>query len=262
MATRAELMVEIQAMYEIVGTPFEVSSSDEHIPEQVNSYSVIVYESGLSEVNRRPVLRSKYINFIVYNEYQPQETAYYIENEPTNDVDSDITSDGSLDSIHKLYNSESIRGRVQAAVAIAAQDILNETLPFTLLNSNATAGQSSVEVVNSNAFWVGKTILLYDTESSEELTILGITGNTLIFSSVLINSYSTANVATVRFLNNAERQQWASNALINPDAFTLCLTSLVSLNPTIQAAGGMATDTNIKTVVNSYINKVASSCYL
>lgn len=262
MATKAELIAEIQAMYTIVGTPFEVTSSDEHIPEQVNSYSVIVYESGLSEVNRRPVLRSKYINFIVYNEYQPQETAYYIENEPTNDVDSDITSDGSLDSIHKLYNSESIRGRVQAAVAIAAQDILNETLPFTLLNSNATAGQSSVEVVNSNAFWVGKTILLYDTESSEELTILGITGNTLIFSSVLINSYSTANVATVRFLNNAERQQWASNALINPDAFTLCLTSLVSLNPTIQAAGGMATDTNIKTVVNSYINKVASSCYL
>lgn len=262
MATKAQLIAEIQAMYTIVGTPFEVTSSDEHIPEQVNSYSVIVYESGLSEVNRRPVLRSKYINFIVYNEYQPQETAYYIENEPTNDVDSDITSDGSLDSIHKLYNSESIRGRVQAAVAIAAQDILNETLPFTLLNSNATAGQSSVEVVNSNAFWVGKTILLYDTESSEELTILGITGNTLIFSSVLINSYSTANVATVRFLNNAERQQWASNALINPDAFTLCLTSLVSLNPTIQAAGGMATDTNIKTVVNSYINKVASSCYL
>lgn len=262
MATKAQLIAEIQAMYTIVGIPFEVSSSDEHVPEQVNSYSVIVYESGLSEVNKKPILRSKYLNFIVHNEYQPQEAAYYIENEPSNDVDTDITSDGSLDSIHKLYNSVSIRGRVQAAVAIAAQDILNEALPSALLNSNATAGQNSVEVENSNAFWVGKTILLYDTENSEELTIRGITGNTLIFSSVLLNSYSTVNVATVRFFNNAERQQWASNALINPDAFTLCLTSLVSLNPTIQAAGGMATDTDIRTVVNSYINKVAVSCYL
>lgn len=262
MATKAQLIAEIQAMYTIVGEPYVVSSSDEHIPAQVTSYSVLVYESGLSEVNKKPILRSKYISFIVHNEGLPQEAAYYVEAEPTNGVDSDITSNGSLDSIHKLYNSESIRGRVQAAVAIAAQDILNEAMPSTLLNSNAIAGQDRVEVENSNAFWVGKTILLYDTESNEELTILGITGNTLLFSSVLLNSYSTANVATVRFLNDAERQQWASNALLNPDAFTLCLTSLVSLNPTIQAAGGMATDTDIKTVVNSYINKVAISCYL
>lgn len=262
MATKAQLIAEIQAMYTIVGEPYVVSSSDEHIPAQVTSYSVLVYESGLSEVNKKPILRSKYISFIVHNEGLPQEAAYYMENEPTNGVDSDITSNGSLDSIHKLYNSESIRGRVQAAVAIAAQDILNEAMPSTLLNSNAIAGQDRVEVENSSSFWVGKTILLYDTESNEELTILGITGNTLLFSSVLLNSYSTANVATVRFLNDAERQQWASNALLNPDAFTLCLTSLVSLNPTIQAAGGMATDTDIKTVVNSYINKVALSCYL
>jgi hypothetical protein len=249
-------------MYEIVGNPFETPSSDEHVPELVNPYSVIVYESGLSEINKKPVLRSKYINFIVHNEYQPEETAYYVDQEPTNDVNTDVTSDNSLSSIHKLYISEAIRGRVQAAIAISAQDVLNESMPYELLTSNATAGENSIDVASHNIFWIGKTILLFDSNNSEELTIMDITGDTLILSSNLVNSYTTANGATARYLNNAERQQWATNALINPDAFTLCMTSLVSLDPTIQAAGGLATDNDVRTVVNSFINKVASACYL
>jgi hypothetical protein len=262
MATKAELIAQIQAMYEIVGTPFETASTDEHVPELVNSYSVIVYESGLSETNKLPVLRSKYIDFIVYNEFLPGESAYYVSDEPTNDVNKDITSTGTLGDIHRMYVSEDLRGKVQAAIAISAQDILNEPMPYELLTSDANSGQNTITVNSSNIFWIGKTILLYDTLSSEELTIIGISGNNLILSSNLVNSYTTARTATARYLNNAERQQWATNALINPDAFTLCMTSLVSLDPTIQAAGGLATDNSIRTVVNSFINKVAAACYL
>jgi len=59
-----------------------------------------------------------------------------------------------------------------------------------------------------------------------------------------------------------ERQQWAVNALLSPSAFTLSMTSLVSLNATIQAAGGLATDNDIQFVVNSYISKLAAASYL
>lgn len=260
--TKAELIAEIQSFYEIVGTPFETTSSDEHVPDQINNYSVIVYETGLSEKSKKPVLKSKYINFIVYNEYQPGEVAFYADGELTNEVDTDVTSTGTLGDIHKMYSSEELRGKVQAAVAISAQDVLNETMPAELLTSDASSGQNIISVASHNIFWIGKTIFLYDTLNSEELTIIGISGDDLILSSNLVNSYTTANGATARYLNNAERQQWATNALINPDAFTLCMTSLVSLDPTIQAAGGLATDNSIRTVVNSFINKVAAACYL
>lgn len=262
MATKAQLLADLATIYEIVGIPFETTSTDEHVPGEIRTYSVIVYEAGLSEINKKPVLSSKYISFIVHNESLPEEAAYYIDNEPFNDVNKDVTSTGSLSDIHKMYASVDLRGKVQAAIAISAQDVLNETMPYELLTSNANSGQNTITVNSSNIFWIGKTVLLYDTSSSEELTIVGISGNNLIFNSNLVNSYTTARTATARYLNNAERQQWATNALINPDAFTLCMTSLVSLDPTIQSAGGLATDNNIRTVVNSFINKVASACYL
>lgn len=260
--TRSELIAEITAFYTVVGSIRETTSTDTSVPDTIKNYEVLVYETGISEQSRKPVLRSKVINFITYMEGQPEETAYYYENELTNDVDTDVVGTGTLSNIHKIYISESIRGRVQAAVALSAEDILNESMPLALLSGNATAGQNTINVESSNIFWIGKTILLFDSNNSEELSIIGITGNTLIFASSLIHSYTTANGATARYLNNAERQQWATNALINPDSFTLCMTSLVSLSSVIQAAGGLATDNDIRTVVNSFINKVASSCYL
>lgn len=257
-----ELVADISAIYDYVGVPFITTSSDSHVPGTLTTWSVMVYETGLSEVNKKPVINSKYINFVVYLYGDPGEEAYYADAEPTNTVNSDITSTGTLDDIHKMYISEELRGRVQAAVAISAQDVLNESMPFELLTVDAADAQNSVTVASHNIFWIGKTVLLFDSQNSEEHTILGINGDTLIFDSNLVHSYTVSNGATVRYLNNAERQQWATNALINPDAFTLCMTSLVSLDPTIQAAGGLATDNDIRTVVNSFINKVASACYL
>lgn len=264
MATKAELIAEIQSFYEIVGTPFESTSSDEHVPELVNSYSVIVYESGLSENNKKPVLRSKYINFIVYDEYQPGEAAYYVEMEPSNDVDTDITSSGTLSDIHKMYSSSTMRGRVQAAIAKASQDVLNEVPMNTTLEYDASSGQNEIiaSTGTGSAFWAGKVVIVYDDLNYEEATIFAVNGDYITLTADLTNSYTVANNAGVRFKDNVERQQWAVNALLNPDAFTLSMTSLVSLNATIQAAGGLATDNDIQFVVNSYISKLAAASYL
>lgn len=262
MATKAELIAEITSFYDYVGVAFSHTSSDPHASSDLTNYSIIVYETGLSLVNKKPVLRSKCVNFIVYHDGQVDEAAYYSDDELTNDVNTDITNTGDLSGIHRMYVSEELRGRVQAAIAMAAQDVLNETMPSELLTSNASAGQNTVTVNSSNIFWIGKTVLLFDSLSSEELTIIGISGNNLIFNSNLVNSYTTAQTATARYLNNAERQQWAINSLINPDAFTLGLTSLVSLNPTVQASGGLATDNDIRFIVNSFINKLAVASYL
>ncbi|MDD5650251.1 MAG: hypothetical protein PHF86_07545 [Candidatus Nanoarchaeia archaeon] len=262
MSTKSDLLSEIASFYDYIGTEFEVVSSDYHVPLFIKNYSVIVYETGLSEYNKKPVLRSKYVDFIVYNEGEVDEAAYYSENELKNDVDSDVTGDNSLASIHKMYISESIRGRVQAAVAKSAQDVLNESIPFSLLTSDANTGQKNIEVASGSVFWIGKTLFLYDSVNSEEVTIANINSNILTMTQDLTNSYTVSNGATARFLNNNERLQWAANALSNPDAYTAAMTSLVSLNPTIQTSGGLASDNDIIFVVNSYINKVAIASYV
>lgn len=261
---KSEIIAEITAFYTVVGTEKETPSSDTNVPSNVKYYSIIVFETGESEANKKPVLRSKYISFIVVDEGEVSEEAYYSDNELTNEVDSDITSTGSLTDIHKMYASDQMRGRVQAAIAKAAQDVLNEAVPIADLQYDANSGQKEVIVDTGMGaiFWVGKTVIIADDNNYEENTIIAINGDYLTMSTDLSNTYTVSNNGYVRFVDNVERQQWAANALLNPDAYTLSMTSLVSLNAAIQSAGGLATDNDIQFVVNSYINKVAAASYL
>jgi hypothetical protein len=262
--TRAEIIAEITSFYEVVGAAFLTTSSDEHVASNVNNYSIAVYESGASEKSKKPVLEQRYVNFVVIDEDLPGEAAYYITEELTNDVDADITSTGSLDDIHKMYTSEELRGRVQAAIAEASQDVLNEATPSTTLAFDANSGQKEIIVATDTGtiFWEGKTIIIADDNNYEEGIIFNIAGDYITLQDDLTNTYQVSANAVARYSDNVERQQWAVNALLNPDNFTLSMTSLVSLNATIQAAGGLATDNDIQTVVNSYINKLAAASYL
>lgn len=261
MATKAQLLAEIQSLYPYVGTPFETTSSDEHTPPNMKTYSVMVSETGNSERRKKPVTNFKYINFIVYNEGQPDEEAYYSNDEPTNEVNRDLTGDNSLEAIHKIYISEYMRGRVQAAIAKAAQDILNEEIPFTALTSNANSGQNIIYVEAPYIFWKGKVAIIYDNSNSEEITIDSIGSNYITITTNLINSYTVSNGAKVKYKDNKEREYWATTALLNPDTFTKCMTSLVALNPTIQSQGGLASDNDIQFIVNSSVNKIARILY-
>jgi hypothetical protein len=262
MATRAELLIEINAMYEIVGVPFLVTSTDEHVPSNVNTYSVLVYESGLSEVNKKPVLNSKYIGFVVHNESQASEAAYYIESEPTNSTNSDITADGSLESINKIFQSESIRGKVQAAIAKAANDVLLENNPRATMLSNTASGQKAMLVDEPRLFWQGKEVRIRESGSIQETAVIDsidIGTGIITFVNNLTNSYTTAGGTRVSFVSNTERRQWAVNALLNPVMYVLSMTSLVSLDSTVQAAGGLVGDSVIENIVDSYISVIASS---
>ena len=259
--TKAQIISEITSFYDYVGTPFLVESSDSHLPSTVNNYSVVVCETGNSEKSVKPVIQQKYINFCVYDEGGAGESAYYVGDEIKNDVDADITGDSSLYAINKMFTSEELRKRVQAAVAKSAQDIFNEANPNSLLTSGADASQKNVAVTLGSIFWPGKTVVISDSSNSEDAVIASINTNTLTMTNNLTNSYTVANGAKVTYKDNMERQQWASNAMLSPDVYTLAMTSFVSLNPTIQAAGGAATDNDIQYVVNSNITKLAQISY-
>jgi hypothetical protein len=130
------------------------------------------------------------------------------------------------------------------------------------LASNAASGQNIVIATKGFMFWPGKVIVMKDDNNYEEATILNVIGNTLTLTQNLTNTYTTAANGIISYLNDTERQQWAANALINPDAYTLSMTSLVAMDPTVQAAGGLVTDVQIDTVVDSFINKLAAASYL
>lgn len=259
---KSEIIAEITAFYTIVGNVRQTVSTDSNVPASIKTYEILVYETGNSEKNKKPVLSSKIVNFIVYDEGGAGEAAYYYQNELSNSVNADITGNSSLLSINKIYTSLEMRKRVQAAVAKAAQDILNEELTTSNLTSDAASGQKNVVVASSAAFWVGKQVTVSDSIASETATIAQISGNTLIMTQNLTYAYTTANSAKVTFVNNKEREQWAANAILNPDTYTLAMSSFVALNPTIQTNGGLATDNDIQFVINSFVNKLAVASYV
>jgi len=259
--TKVELLADLSNVYEVVGTPRLTQSSDDQIPSAINNYSVIVYETGYSEKNKKPVINTKYVDFVVHNEGEAEEAAYYVNTEPENDTNTDITGTGALIEINKIYESSFMRKRVQAAVAKAAQDIFGEALPDSLLTVDASSDQKNVTVAAGYVFWVGKVVVISDSGNSEEATIASISSNTLTMSANLTNSYTVGNGAKVTFKDDVERQQWASNAMLSPDVYTLAMANFVALNPTILAAGGEATDNDIQYVVNSNVNKIASVSY-
>lgn len=262
MTTKAELISEIQAFYEIVGTPFENNSSDEHVPEDINPYSVIVYEVGLSEKTKKPVLNSKYINFIVYDEYGPGEAAYYIEDEPTNDVNKDFTGDDSLLSISKIFDSVQLRKRVRSAIMKAADSIFDESLPSSLLSASANTGQKLVNVVDGSIFVVGLSVTIADNVNSETNTIASISTNELTMLNNLSHTYTTGNDGYVAATNNDDRRLWAAHALTNPDQYTAAMTAFVALDSTVQSNGNSVSDSAIQTVVDNNVTKLATASNL
>lgn len=169
------------------------SVTDESIviaqPEDNNGvtwYIVNIFETGASEANRKPTASRRNIHFYVHNEGELDESAYYDRDEFINSANKDVASgSNTLDAIFRIFNSSAIKSRTQAAIILAAYDVINET--------SATS-------------------------------------------------------------NHDKRLLWAGDVLINSEKHLNMMVSFISLNPTILAAGGLATDNDIKYVVNSNIN--------
>jgi hypothetical protein len=251
--TKTAILAEITAFYTDVGTPTLIDTVGNS-----NYYIINVFETGLSAKNKKPTGSRKNIHFYVYKEgVGGQEAAYYDRDELSNDSNTDITGDNSLYAINKIYVSTVMRSRVQAAVAKAAQDVLNEAMPSSNMTADASSGQKNITVASGGSFYVGKIIVVSDTGHSESATIASIDSNVLTMTNNLTNSYTISNSGKVTFSDNKERAKWAGNAMIDPDNYTLAMTNFVALNPTVEAAGGQATDNDIQYVVNSYITKLA-----
>jgi hypothetical protein len=198
----------------------------------------------------------------VYHEGLGDESAYYTDGELINEINADFTGDGSLNAINKASTSPELQKRVQAAVAKAAQSVLTESLPNSLLASDAANAQDVVVVANGSLFWVGKNVIISDSQHSESNTIAAVSVNTLTMSSNLQHSYTVANGGVVTFVNNNERLKWAAGALLNPDQYTLAMTSFVAQNSTVQTNGNASTDVQVQTVVNSFVSKLAAASTL
>ncbi|MDD5650691.1 MAG: hypothetical protein PHF86_09820 [Candidatus Nanoarchaeia archaeon] len=254
--TKNEIIAEITAFYTFVGSPFRSKRNDNNIPTTINHYSMLVYETGNSEKSIKPVVNSKYVDFVVYNEGVGGEAAYYLLNESKNDVDNNVVGTDTLISISKIYESTEIRKRIRSAIIIAANSIFSEAVPVSTLTSNANANQKDVAVTDGSIFVVGQNITIADSAASESNIIASISSNTLTMVTNLVNTYLTTRDAYVAALNNSDRRSWAAKALLNPDEYTLAMTSF---DASVQSSGNLVTDSVLQGIVDDNVTKLGSA---
>lgn len=220
---------------------------------------MLVYETGNSEKSIKPVINNKYVDFIVYNEGQAGEAAYYLLSENQNAVDGNIVGSTDLLSISKIYDSTEIRKRIRSAIIITANSIFLETIPQSVLTSNATNNQKEVNVTNGSIFIVGQNITVADSAASESNIIASINSNVLTMVTNLTNTYLTTRDAYVAALNNSDRRFWAANALLNPDKYTLAMTAFAAINASVQSSGNLVADSVLQSIVDDNVTKVGSA---
>ena len=150
---KTQLLSDMAAFYKDVGAPQYIDAS-----KDTNWYIVKVMNTGLSGKNKKPTAFIKTVTFYVYKEGTVDEIANYGEKEPENNANYDVTADGSLSSVLKIYKAPFIRSRVQAAIAKIAQNILDESLYSSNLASNANSSQKNVMVSSGTGvnFWVDR----------------------------------------------------------------------------------------------------------
>lgn len=259
---KSAIIAEITAFYTVVGTARETTSTDTSIPNSIKTYEMLVYETGLSEKSKKPVLTSKYVNFIVYDEGGGGEAAYYIDNELSNVVNTDFTGDDSLISISKIFESSELRKRVRSAIMNTAQDVFVESIPSSLLSGNALTGQKVVNVVDGSIFVPAQAVIIADNVNSETNTIGSIAANALTMVNNLANTYTTPNDAYVSGTNNNDRRLWAAHALLDPDIYTLAMMAFVATDATVQSSGNAVTDVVIQGIIDVNVTKIATASNL
>lgn len=120
----SDLLQDLIDTFAAVGTPAIIEAADS---TGVTVCGVEVFESGVSEADKKPTGNRRIIRYYVLDRGKANESAFYMQQEPKNQVDADISAkDNSLLSFQKVYASSTLRQRVQAAMTLAAFDIINE----------------------------------------------------------------------------------------------------------------------------------------
>jgi hypothetical protein len=129
--SKAALIAEIKSNFPSV-TDASIAVAQAEDNNSVTWYVVNIFETGLSETNKKPTAFRKNVHFYVYKEGQGGEGAYYDRDEISNDVNNDVTAgSNSLSAMNKIFSSQSLRGRVSSAIMQAAYDVINEDVGTT-----------------------------------------------------------------------------------------------------------------------------------
>jgi hypothetical protein len=137
----AALLGELDAMFKTVGTVVVIEAQD---ADGITVCAVPVFEEGLTEAGKKPTGQRKTVRFYVLNRGLPSEEAFYMQSEPVNQVDRDVTvGTTTLEAVFKVYNSATLRQRTQAAMIDAAFDIMNEA-PATADHAKRMAWSADV----------------------------------------------------------------------------------------------------------------------
>ena len=143
-----------------------------------------------------------------------------------------------------------------------ADSIFTESIPLSLLTSNASSGQKEVNVTNVSLFVVGQEVLIADDDNNETNTITSITSNLLTMLNDLQYNYQTNADAYVSGTDNNDRRLWAAHALIDTDQYTIAMTAFVALDSTVQSNGNSVSDATIQTIVDNNVTKLATASNL
>lgn len=252
------MVAEITAFYKDVSSPEVVTSSVTILPN-ITRYKMTVLLNGLSEKSQKPVASYKEVGFCVFKEGDgTNEEAYYSE-ELCNEMDLNITGTDCLSTVYKIFNSSELRKRTQSAMAKTALSILNEPYPSSLLIVDSTKNQKAVIVSNSSIFWSGKSVVIKDTQKSENNTIDYIDSTTIWMTTDLKNDYTVEDNAIVIFTNNQERMKWSIYALMAPEQSVLPMSFLLATDSTVQSVGGLISDSSVQAIVNNNVNNIAQS---
>lgn len=119
-----ELLLDLASVFTAVAAPVVLEAQD---ATGVTVMAADVFEEGLSETGKKPTGHRRTIRYYVLDRGKPTEAAFYMQTEPRNQVDSDVSAkDSSLLSTFRIYSSSVLRQKVQAAMVKAAFNILNE----------------------------------------------------------------------------------------------------------------------------------------
>jgi len=122
--TEIALLADLATIFKTVDTASVLEAEDS---QGITTMLVNVFEEGKSEAGQKPTGQRRNIKYYVYLRGQGGEAAYYMQGEPFNGSQRDVAIVApTLDGIHKIYQSATLRQRTSAAILDAAFDIVNE----------------------------------------------------------------------------------------------------------------------------------------
>jgi hypothetical protein len=125
--TKAQLLAQLSGKYLVVDTP--VVQQTAYLG--VIWYRVSFFETGKYSDDSRPTGLWNSIDFYVYHESLGDEAAYYLRQPEVPEANQSLVVTSSLDNINKIYQSGTLRARVQGAMLVTSFNIRNESVDYT-----------------------------------------------------------------------------------------------------------------------------------